>query len=264
MRRIAILFAIAGLAALSWACKSSEESYWRLVWSDDFEHDGVLNNNVWSKIPRGHFPWNNYMSDYDTLYAVQDGNLILRGMVNDLFPDDTAAYITGGVYTKDKIAFHRGRLEIRAKMQGTAGAWPAVWMLPQDDSVRMKKGEIDIVERLNYDDFAYQTVHNHYTLDMGGENDPPHYGTNAIDPDDYNVYAVSIYADSLVFDINGSHTFTYPRVKEQEIEDQFPYFNNAFYLLMDMQLGGPWPGEVDPAGLPIEMRIDWVKYFRMD
>lgn len=29
-----------------------------------------------------------------------------------------------------------------------------------------------------------------------------------------------------------------------------------------MQLGGQWVGEVDPADLPVEMEVDWVKYYK--
>ncbi|MDR3309387.1 MAG: beta-glucanase, partial [Tannerella sp.] len=69
-----------------------------------------------------------------------------------------------------------------------------------------------------------------------------------------------MYPDSLRFDINGLHTFTYPRI-ETDKADQFP-FDRDFYLLLDMQLGGSWVGSVDPADLPVEMWIDWVRFYK--
>ena len=42
------------------------------------------------------------MSYYDSCYAMQDGNLILRGIANHTQKNDTAPYLTGGVYTKGK------------------------------------------------------------------------------------------------------------------------------------------------------------------
>jgi Beta-glucanase/Beta-glucan synthetase len=62
---------------------------------------------------------------------VSDGNLILRGINNYTLPNDTAPYLTGGLYTKDKVTFTYGKVEIRAKLQGAKGAWPAFWMLPK-------------------------------------------------------------------------------------------------------------------------------------
>ena len=29
-----------------------------------------------------------------------------------------------------------------------------------------------------------------------------------------------------------------------------------------MQLGGSWVGTVDPADLPVEMEVDWVRYYQ--
>ncbi len=244
------------------ACKSSiDDDNWTLVWVEEFDQEDGFDTAVWSKIPRGVSDWDNFMSDYDSLFAVRDGNLILRGIVNTVQPNDTASFLTGGVYTKGKKTFDGGRIEICAKFQGAKGEWPAFWMLPEEGGWPMG-GEIDIMERLNYDSFAYQTVHSYYTHTLGFDNNPPHYGTNRIYPDDYNVYSVDIYPDRLVFAINHKHTFTYPRI-DTDKEGQFP-FCKPYFLLIDMQLGGTWVGEIDPDDLPVEMYIDWVKYYRKE
>ena len=65
---------------------------------------------------------------------------------------------------------------------------------------------------------------------------------------------------SLVFHVNGKRNFVYPRI-ETEQEGQFP-FNIPQYLLIDMQLGGSWVGTVDPADLPVEMEVDWVRHYQ--
>ncbi len=124
-------------------------------------------------------------------------------------------------------------------------------------------GEIDIMERLNSDSIAYQTVHSHYTYDLNLKTNPKPGSTGVINPNDYNVYAVELHQDSLCFFINGNHTFTYPRI-ETEIEGQFPFGDGPYYLLIDMQLGGTWVGEVDPADLPVEMLVDWVRFYKKE
>lgn len=259
-----LIFAAALLAAASViSCndkKAAGSSGWQLVWEENFDGDTV-DSTVWSRIDRGTADWNNYMSKADTLYALRDGNLVLRGIANYPESGDTVPYLTGGVYSKHKKAFGNGRIEIRAKLQGAKGAWPAIWMLP-DTGAWPRGGEIDIMERLSHDSIAYQTIHTYYSYVLGHSDNPPHGSTGRINPDDYNVYAVELLPDSLRFFINDTHTFTYPRI-DTEIEGQWP-FNSEFYLLIDMQLGGSWVGEVNPEELPVEMLVDWVRFYKKE
>lgn len=239
------------------------KSEWKLVWEENFDRP-VLDTATWSKIPRWTPEWAKFMSADEACYAIADRNLVLKGLINPDRGADTATYLTGGVYTKYKRSFHGGRLEVRAKLQGATGAWPAIWLKPAEEAKYPwpTGGEIDIMERLNYDSVAYQTVHSYYTHHLNLKNDPPQGGTGRIDPDGYNTYAVEMYPDSVVFFINGNRNFAYPRI-ETDKEGQFP-FDKPYYLLIDMQLGGPWVGAVDPADLPVEMHVDWVRYYRKD
>ncbi len=261
MKKGNLLFII--LLVLSFgACSEKKESgKWTLVWEDNFNRAGWLDTASWTKIPRGNGDWNKYMSDHEAVCEVRDGNLILRGIQNTILPNDPSPYLTGGVYTKGKRTFDFGRIEIRAKLTGARGAHPGIWMFPIDDS-GIKGGEIDIMERLNFDKYIYQTVHSYYT-DFLGIKDKPVANSCivTIAPEDYNVYALEKYPDSLAFFVNDVHTKTYPRVQTPE-EGQFPFSDQEFYLLMAMQLGGSWAGSVDPTSLPAEMYIDWVRYYK--
>ena len=261
MRRIKGLLLAALVCGMAGACANQGgKEGWKLAWEDDFDQTS-FDTAVWSKIPRGAPDWRRHMSDHPDCYAVEDGQLVLRGIMNPEPGRDTARYITGGLYTKNKKGFHGGRLEIKAKLQGARGAWPAIWLKPFEEEKYPwpTGGEIDIMERLNFDTMAYQTVHTTYTYHLGMKDNPPQGSTGAIRPEDYNVYAVEMWPDSLVFFINDSRTFAYPRI-ETEMEGQFP-FDKPYYLLIDMQLGGSWVGKVDTLDLPVEMRVDWVRYY---
>ncbi len=260
------------VAALMAGCSTSVSTPddvpegWTLEWEENFDSTAI-DTTVWSRIDRGGVDWNNYMSKADTCYSVEDGNLILRGIAAYEGCGDTVPYLTGGIYTKGKKAFSNGRLDIRARIAGTKGSWPAIWLLPDaafSDSTKNCNwpygGEIDIMERLSRDTIAYQTVHSHYTFNLNRADNPPHGSTGPIDPDGYNTYSVEMWPDSLRFLINDVHTFTYPRI-DTEYEGQFP-FNSPFYLLIDMQLGGAWVGEVDPSELPALMYVDRVRFYR--
>lgn len=255
---------IVGICLLLAGCMShrthtAADDGWRLVWEEDFEEKDGFDTTVWTKIPRGGADWNRYMSPYDSCYAMRRGNLVLRGLANNTQHSDTATYLTGGLYTRGKKTFTGGRIEVCARLQGATGAWPAIWMLPQD-APWPKGGEIDIMERLNHDSIAYQTTHSYYTHVLGQKRNPRQGGINSINPTGYNVYSVDIYPDSLVYAINHRHTYTYPRI-ETTLEGQFRFYQ-PYYLLIDMQLGGAWVGRVDAAQLPVEMHIDWVRYYQ--
>ncbi len=224
---------------------------WELVWSDEF-NGSRINEKYWSKIDRGKSGWSNYMSPDPSLYAVKGGNLILRGKVNPDTKKDPVPYITGGVWTKGKYSFLYGKIEIRAKLGCAQGAWPAIWLLPdKKDRKWPDDGEIDLVEHLNFDDFAYQTLHTKYTI--SGNKNPRNTTTKKINRDGYNVYGVEWYPDKLVFLLNGEKTFEYPRLPELQDKGQWP-FTSPFFILIDMQLEGNWVGKItNPKQLPIEM-----------
>ena len=251
---------VAGLLAVSFFASCACDPRWVLVWEETFDGE-VLDSTVWSRIPRGRADWANTQSLDERCLELKDGILYLKGIVNDDRTKDTATFLTGGIWTKEKHAFKGGRIEVCAKLQSAQGAWPAIWMLPFEHRAGWPHdGEIDLMERLNYDSIVYQTVHSHYTYTLGIENNPKHGGTTSINPEDFNVYGVDFWPDSLVFHVNGKRHFVYPRI-ETEQEGQFP-FDIPQYLLIDMQLGGTWVGPVDSTDLPVEMEVDWVRHYQ--
>lgn len=64
------------------SCQQKDVEKWNLAWEDDF-NGTELDLANWSKVGRGTADWNNYMTDDNACYAVEDGNLILRGIKND-------------------------------------------------------------------------------------------------------------------------------------------------------------------------------------
>ena len=241
------------------ACNPAARKGWELVWHDEF--NGHQLSDEWTRIPRFPNPseWNKYMSTDDRLFNVRHGRLTLYGLTNDYLPDDTARFLTGGVYTRGKVYFERGRIDIRLRMDDAMGAWPAAWLLPEGRWPH--DGEIDIMERLNYDSIAYQTVHSYTTeYDTLRRKSQPWGITAPIRKGKWNVYSVELYEDSLCFFINHRSTFTYRRQPEMGPE-QFPY-DRPMYLLIDMQLGAHWLGRVNPLELPYRYEIDYVRFFK--
>lgn len=239
---------------------------WELIWSDEFDGKKI-DMKKWSYIPRGKTNWNSYMSDKpehrSQLFDMRNGNVVLRGIVNPDKESDPVPYLTGGIRTQGKFSFCYGKVEIRAKVGCAQGAWPALWMMPDYKGAEgwPKSGEMDLLEHLNFENQAWQTIHTHYTYNLH-VNNPPRFSTAKINKDDYNVYALEWTPDELRFYVNGKHNFTYPHLKNVPAEKKQWPFNNFFYIMLDMQLGGGWVGQVNPAHLPVEMLVDYVRVYK--
>ena len=232
---------------------------YKLIWKEDFNGKSI-NDAYWSKIPRGGAEWQAHLSPHPSLYEVKKGKLILHGVQNNgILPNDTADYLTAGIYTRDKFTVGYGKVEVRTKLEGAQSAWPAIWMLPQNGTWP-DDGEIDIMERLHKNPYIHQTVHSNYTEVEKEIKNPPYGATPKCNPDKYNVYAVEILPDSLVFSINGKTTFTYPKNGKP---GQYPY-GTPYFLLIDMQIGATWMDAPDPKDYPIKMMVDWVKVYELE
>lgn len=256
MKKTVLLFAT--IIAFLASCTNTPKKEWVLVWEEDFNQENI-DSNLWSKIPRGGSDWNKFMTDYDSCYAIQDGNLVLRAIPNTTQKEDTAKVLTGGIWTKGKKAFQNGRIEFRAKLDEAQGFWPAIWMMPEGRAWPAG-GEIDIMEHLSFDSIVYQTIHTSYTL---AENDgPQRFATYPLHRKEYNTYAVEFYADSLRFFTNDNLTLCYPRVDSLGAE-QFP-FEDDFYILLSNQVGGGWVGDYKIEQLPANMYIDWIRFYQKE
>lgn len=234
---------------------------WKVVWQDDF-NSTELDTAKWTKIPPNGSPWGKHMTSDPKCYAIEDGKIHLKGIVNPDTISDPRPFLTGGIYTKGKFAFQYGKIEINAKLECAQGSWPAMWMLAEQNKFGdyPRNGEIDIMEHLNFDDIIYQTTHSYYTLDLGQSHIPPHGGTAKIDINQFNTFGLEWYPDKLVFSLNGVETFSYPKVEGVDAS-QWPY-DQSFYVLIDQQLGGSWVGEINPEDLPVSMIVDWVKVYQ--
>ncbi|MDD4141540.1 MAG: glycoside hydrolase family 16 protein [Bacteroidales bacterium] len=247
------------LTILLSACSNGQKNEWKLAWSEEFDSD-TLNTEFWSKIPRGTPEWKNKMTDNDSLYEIKDGTIKLFAKKNSFCADDSLEYLTGGIFTKDKKSFQNGRLEICARFGCAKGFWPAIWMLPTTRTAHPDGGEIDIMEHLNFDSIVYQTIHTEYTLKLGIKDNPVSGRIASCDPMAYNIYAVELYSDSIVFFVNDKRTHFYPRI-ETDKPNQFPFSERDYYLMVDAQLGGGWVGPIDENDLPVSLEVDYVRFY---
>lgn len=107
---------------------------YNLLWSDEFDGD-TLNEEIWNRECREPGWTNNELQEYtasdDNIY-VENGHLVLRAIREDR--DGTPYYTSGKVNSQNNTDFQYGRVEVRARVPEGQGLWPAIWMMPQDES----------------------------------------------------------------------------------------------------------------------------------
>ncbi len=104
---------------------------------------------------------------------------------------------------------------------------------------------------------VHQTVHSWWTK-KHPEDPQKGGGRGKIDPEGWNVCGLEWTPDAIVWTVNGEPTHSYRKVDDDPLK--FPW-TVPFYLMIDMQLGGEWVGEVDESALPVSLHVDWVKFY---
>jgi beta-glucanase (GH16 family) len=236
-----------------------------LVWSDEFD-DQNINAEHWTYetgdgtdygLPVG---WgNNEKQIYTTTndnsgIDTDEDNSVLRITA---LSDGTGGYTSAKMKTKN-LNLRFGRIDINAKLAEGQGIWSAIWMLGDNrDLIGWPGcGEIDIVELLGHESSkAYSTLH--FT---NGDNDKDEIQTTYESvggfSDSYHVFGLEWSPESLIFSLDGVKT------GEMPIEEDMKEFLRSFYLIMNVAVGGFWPGEPDNTTVfPQSMYIDYVRIY---
>lgn len=271
IRFILLLISMPLLISVCNPAADSGDQKWVLIWEDHFEGN-TLDSTKWTLISTSPerweraSDWNRHMIADERVYKVENGHLYLTGINNPGIPDDPRPFLTGGVDSKGKFHFLYGKAEIRAKKECAQGAWPALWMMPEESVYGgwPHSGEIDIMEHLNFDSVIHHTVHTRYTNVLKNTREPRRgIGNIVADVTEWNIYGLEWYPDTLIWTLNGEETFRYPRVEGLDPEMiQWPY-DQSFYFIMSHQLGGSWVGKINPDHLPTNMIIDYVKVYQL-
>ena len=240
---------------------------WALVWNDEFDGP-ALNLEKWS-FEIGGPGWGNnelqYYSDDDSTAFIQDGKLVIRA---DLVPQGTGSsdnlryFSSARLRTSGKGDWRYGRIEVKAKLALGQGIWPAIWMLPTDWMYGgwPESGEIDIMEHVGYDPGrVHGSIHtgsyNHKINTQRG-------GSKLLDKisSKFYVYAIEWYEDRIDFLIDDSKYFSFQNDGKNDF-NTWP-FNQRFHLLINIAVGGDWPGSPDETTqFPTEMEVEYVRVY---
>ncbi|MEK4979123.1 family 16 glycosylhydrolase [Bacillus sp. FSL K6-6540] len=256
-----------------------------LIWQDEFSGT-TLDTSKWN-YEQGYYlnddpntwGWGNaelqHYTDSAQNVFVQDGKLNIRAL-NDpkSFPQDPnryAQYSSGKINTKNHFTLKYGRVDFRAKLPTGNGVWPALWMLPQDSpyGTWAASGEIDVMEaRGRLPGSTSGAVHFGGTWPanqhISGEYHFPE-GQNI--NNDYHVYSVVWEEDNIKWYVDGK--FFFKVTNEQWYSLAAPNnpnapFDQPFYLIMNLALGGNFDGGIspNPSDIPATMQVDYVRVYK--
>ena len=243
-----------------------------LKWEDQFEGD-YLNREDWNV--ELHDPgWvNNELQSYvdspENIY-IEDGSLVLKP-VETVNEDGSVSYTSGRVNTQNKHDFKYGLFEARVKVPEGQGFLPAFWMMPTNENLYgqwPRCGEIDIMEVLGNDtDTSYGTIHygnphsesqGSYTLEEGTFSD------------EYHVFDVEWEPGKISWYVDGKLIHTednWYSATEGQGEVTYPApFDQPFYIILNLAVGGNWPGNPDETTdiANSAYYIDYVKVYQKD
>jgi beta-glucanase (GH16 family) len=268
-RTVVGAFALSGLAA---ACVVATQAHSgphgsdsSLVFGDEFDH-GTLDPDRWTTCywwdddgctNSGNHELEWYLPDN---VDVQDGVLRLEARQSRVRGSDGSSYpYTSGMVTTGKsdddqadprFAFRYGRVEARMRMPEGKGLWPALWLLPATDESRP---EIDVMEVLGD---SPSTLRAHFLYDDDGE--PVTRGRTwrgASSAATWHRYGLRWTPDELVWLVDGKEKWRYRDAEHVPHE--------PMYLLIDLAVGGDWPGSPAPStDFPAALEVDYVRIWQ--
>ncbi|MBQ4804401.1 glycoside hydrolase family 16 protein [Aquimarina sp. MMG015] len=233
----------------------AEPPFDTLVWADEFDTNGAPNTANWTyDLGTGDNGWGNGESQS---YTNDASNVIVEdGLLKITARAENGGYTSARIKTQDLFSFTYGKVDVRAKLPTGGGTWPAIWMLGSNitEVGWPNCGEIDIMEHVgNNQDVVSSALH------FPGNN-----GGNAIFEEtniagastDFHVYSVEWSSSEIVFSIDGNpyHTFPYA--------NNLPFYNNDFFMILNVAMGGTFGGAIDPAFTESTMEIDYVRVYQ--
>ena len=232
--------------------------YDKLIFEDNFDTEN-LNLSKWEyDLGNGINGWGNaelqyYRKNLDNIF-IKDNQLHIKAKVENFGGFN---YTSAKITTKHSFHFTYGYLETRIKLPYGKGIWPAFWMLGANIDINPwpNCGEIDIIEAINNDNTIY-----HYLHFKGTDNNGNDFGVQKefTNRDEFHTYGMEWTKDEIIVSIDNKENF---RKKLSELGTDA--FNKPFYLLINLAVGGNFPGfDIEKEKFPLEMIIDYIRIYQ--
>jgi beta-glucanase (GH16 family) len=244
----------------------SAESYaqdWQLVWSDEFDQP-TLNTSNWNIEVNDLGGGNNELQYYTSRpenVRVENHNLIIEARRENYL---TRSYTSGRLNSRNKKSWKYGKIEAKMKLPYGNGMWPAFWMMGNTGSWPAC-GEIDIMEMVGGSkcgwDCGDNKTHGYMWWSDGGDKSV---GTQSTPlpsgkyADDYHYFSVEWNEQEIKWFVDDKQFYSHS-ITEGALSE----FHQPFYLLLNIAVGGDWPGSPDASTVfPQRLYVDYVRVYQ--
>lgn len=237
-----------------------------LAWSDEFNGTS-LDAAAWSNESGDGCPgicgWGNNELQYYTAppnnLFFQDGKMIIEAKAETFGGKN---YTSSRIKTQGKKTFKFGRIDIRAILPKGKGIWPALWLLPQDNVFGgwPRSGEIDLMENIGHEPSrVYGTLH--FGQGPGSTQISRNYNlSSGLFNDQFHVFSIEWKQDQIKWLVDD---VVYSTVNKADLGANNYPFNESFFILINLAVGGNWPGSPDAnTTFPQWFIVDYVRVYQ--
>lgn len=234
----------------------SGTAYDKAKWNPSYPHgDGTTR-------PTSNFYNGELQAFVESQVLVKDGSLRLRAepaspaitAFGDAGDSRSMPYKSGMVVSKGAFSTHFAYAEVRFRVPGGQGSWPAIWML---DTAGAWPPEIDLMETVNN-----ETDRIHHSLHASNSSLGKRVASK-VGPDFKNEWhtvgvlwqKTGATTGSVQFYVDGQPSGPLMTGTLGELIPDEP-----MYLLLNLSVGGSWPGNPDAStSFPLDFAIDYVR-----
>lgn len=266
----------------------ADDNDYKLIWSDEFDGEGR---------PAAHWTYENgFVRNHEDQWyqpenaEVKDGCLVITAKLEDR-PNpkyesgsndwrkmrERIKYTSSCLTTSKSFNYRYGRLEVRARIPVTGGAWPAIWTL--GNRFRWPaNGELDLMEFYRTKEGEPIILANACWL---GDNNRDAWDSARIpfshflekDPmwaSKFHVWTMDWDPETIRMYLDGELLNEIPLSQAKrgggDSHDVNPFSNDlkgfGDYILLNLALGGDNGGTIDDSQFPLRYEIDYVRVYQ--
>ncbi|QQS06546.1 MAG: glycoside hydrolase family 16 protein [Fibrobacterota bacterium] len=252
----------------------------RLVWSEEFAKDGAPDGAVWN-FEKG-FARNEELQWYQSQNAVCKGGLLrIEGrkerVANPNYASGSSSWKTNRQYAEytssslsssGKKQFQYGKWEVRARLDGQAGSWPAIWTLGASGEWPTN-GEVDLMEF--YPNSGAPALHANVAWGTATRWSAKWSSKvrslssfTSKDPDwlkKFHVWTMDWNVDTVKLSLDGEVLNTTLTSQTINADGTNPYRDRPQYMMLNLALGSNG-GDPSKGSFPMVYEVDYVRVYQ--
>lgn len=250
---------------------STEVTCPNLVWSDEF-NGNALDTNRW-RYRHGdgcQYGWwmcgwgNKELEYYTTDSVVVSDGILSINVAQSYWEDGNVRFTSGRIESRNEVfpLPIYGRFEARMKIPFDDGIWPALWMLPVNNTYGPwpRSGELDIMENIGYKPKTMSSCV-HWGNGLGKkhiyEDKSFVLSDGTLLNETFHVFAMEKEENLVRFMVDDAVFFT--RTIDDLKENNVWPFNQEFRFIVNIAIGHPITPKLND--FPTSMQVDYVRVY---